>query len=229
MKLLAIDTATEACSAALWWNGKMHERFVECPRGHGALLLGMMDDLLNEVNAKLTDLDALAFGRGPGAFTGVRMAAAVAQAVGFGADLPLVPVSNLALLAQGLYRKHGVSRIIAALDARMQEIYIGAYEVRDGIAQAVNEEQLARPDALEFNCDGGMWHGVGRGWATYSALLKEHLRGQVLSITAEHLCQAQDLLPLALSCIKNGNTVLPDTALPVYLRNQVASKQPGAL
>ncbi|KOR28622.1 hypothetical protein TI03_04305 [Achromatium sp. WMS1] len=226
MKILAIDTATEACSAALLWDGQIYERFVEQPKVHGALILGMMDELLCHVDGKLQSLDALAFGRGPGAFTGTRIATAVAQAVGFSIGLSLVPISNLAVLAQGLYRRRGVSNIITALDARMQEVYIAMYEVQDGVARIVGNECLTRPDKFEL-IGSKSWHGVGRGWATYGDILQSHLGNQILTVTPEHLCQAQDMLPFAISAIKNGKVVTPENALPVYLRNQVTTKQPG--
>jgi len=224
MKILAIDTATEACSAALWLDGRVRGRFAEQPRGHGELILGMMEGLLEEAGLALGDLDALAFGRGPGAFTGVRIAVGVAQGVGFGADLPLLPVSNLAALAQRLYREQGALRILPALDARMGEVYAGAYEIRAGLAQPVLEERVVPPDGLLLPPGGG-WHGAGRGWATHGPVLRTRLGDRLAAVTPELLCHAWDMTPLAAAALAEGQTIAPDAALPLYLRDQVTWKR----
>src|SRR3569833_3307602 len=129
MKLLAIDTATEACSAALYLDGAVNKRYVLAPREHALLILPMIDELLRDANLSPLELDAVAFGRGPGAFTGLRIAAGVAQGIAYGADLPVVPVSSLAALAQGCYRERGVTRVLATIDARIGEVYWGAYRL----------------------------------------------------------------------------------------------------
>lgn len=223
MKILAIDTATEACSIALWYDDQVQERFIEQPQGHGALILNMMDTLLNEHGIKLKDLDALAFGRGPGSFTGVRIAVSVAQAVGFGADLPLIPVSNLAMLAQGWYREAKAMYIIPALDARMKEIYVGYFQIINGLAQSMSEEQVTTPDNFRLSLNCQHWHGVGRGWTTYHTILKMQIGQQLIVINPEFLCHAQDALPFAIAALKTGCTVTPEQALPVYLRDKVVT------
>lgn len=223
MKILAIDTATEACSVGLWYDEQVRERFIEQPQGHGALILSMMDTLLNEHGLKLKDLDALAFGRGPGSFTGVRIAVSVAQAVGFGADLPLIPVSNLAMLAQGWYREAKATYIIPALDARMKEIYVGYFEIINGLAQSTREEQVTTPDNFKLNLNCQPWQGVGRGWGACDSILKMQIGQQLMVINPEFLCHAQDALPLAIAAFKTGCTVTPEQALPVYLRDKVAT------
>jgi tRNA threonylcarbamoyladenosine biosynthesis protein TsaB len=225
VKILAIDTATEACSAALWLDGEVRERFVEQPRGHGELILGMMETLLAEADLTLRDLDALAFGRGPGAFTGVRIAVGVAQGVGLGARLPLVPVSNLAILAQRLYRERGVPRCLAALDARMGELYLGVYRIEAGIAHGVMPERLGVGADLPLPSGGG-WHGVGRGWAVQEGTrLAARLGPALVGCTPEVLCSAADMGPLAAAALASGDTVRPEEALPDYLRERVAWKQ----
>ena len=123
MKILALDTSTEACSAALLIDTEIHQRYEVAPREHGALILPMIETLLSEAGCAPTQLDALAFGRGPGAFVGVRIATGVAQGIAFAADLPVIPVSSLAAMAQSV--EHG--NVYSAIDARMNEVYWGAY------------------------------------------------------------------------------------------------------
>ncbi len=129
MKLLAIDTAGEACSAALYIEGAVQERFELASRRQSELILPMMEELLAEAELGLTQLDCLAFGCGPGAFTGLRIATGVIQAAAFASDLPVAPVSTLAGLAQGQFRQKGHRHLLPCFDARMQEVYWGAYRV----------------------------------------------------------------------------------------------------
>jgi tRNA threonylcarbamoyladenosine biosynthesis protein TsaB len=225
MKILAIDTATEACSAALWLDGEVRERFAVQPRKHGQLILGMMDGLLAEAGLALPQLDALAFGRGPGAFTGVRIATGVAQGAAFGADLPLLPISTLAALAQRHFREAGMRRILAAFDARMGELYWGAYRIDEfGLARLVGEEQVASPDALQLPPGDG-WHGVGSGWSTYAEALGERLGDALAGADPELLCSAHDVALLGAEAFQEGGGVPAEQGLPVYLRDQVAWKK----
>ena len=164
MKLLAIDTSTEACSAAVLIDGEIRERYRLAPREHTHLILPMIDELLRESDLKVGGLDAVAFGRGPGAFTGLRIAAGVVQGIAFGADLPVVPVSSLAALAQGGYRETGACRVLAAIDARIQEVYWAACEFDDaGQLQMIGDEVVCSPEQVPIP-GGDDWHGVGSGW-----------------------------------------------------------------
>ncbi len=225
MKILAIDTATEACSAALLLDGEARVRFEVQPRKHGQLILGMMDGLLTEAGLTLRQLDALAFGRGPGAFTGVRIATGVAQGAAFGADLPLLPISTLAALAQRHFRETGVRQILAAFDARMGELYWGAYRIDNtGLAQLVGEEQVASPDALQLPPGNG-WHGAGSGWGTFAEALEARLGDALLGADPELLCSAHDVALLAAAAFQKGQGVPAEQGLPVYLRDQVAWKK----
>jgi len=225
MKILAIETATEACSAALLLDGEVRERFEVQPRKHGALILGMMDELLVEAGLALTQLDAIAFGRGPGAFTGVRIATGVAQGAAFGADLPLLPISTLAALAQRHYRESGVRKSLAAFDARMGELYWGAYQIdQSGLARSVGEEQVAVPESLQLPA-GGDWHGVGSGWVTYIEALSELLGESLVDTNPELLCSARDVAQLAAAAYAAGEGVSAEQGLPVYLRDRVAWKK----
>ena len=223
MKLLAIETATEACSAALWLDGALTDRYEVAPREHTRLILPMMDELLAEAGVRLADLDALAFGRGPGAFTGVRIAAAVIQGAAFGADLPVVPVSTLAALAQqGLDRSH--TRVLAALDARMGEVYWGVFEAdAEGLAVPVGHEQVIAPEAVPMPVGEG-WYGIGTGWSAYGSALRARLDGHIGDVDSECFPSAKDVARLAVRDFAAGLAVSAEQALPVYLRDKVAEK-----
>lgn len=223
MNILAIDTATEACSAALLIDGSVDERFAVAPRGHGDLILQMVDDLLASASLKPQQLDAIAFGRGPGAFTGVRIATSVVQGIALGADLPVVPVSTLAALAQGAWRQHGHQKLVCAIDARMGEIYWGCYEIEDGVAMARAEELVCLPEAAPA-VNGGGWQGVGTGWSAYHDALLQRYGQQVTVCDGYALPHAQDVARLAQYDFQAGKAVSAEAALPVYLRDNVVSR-----
>lgn len=232
MKLLALDTATEACSAALLIDGDVRERFVVAPRGHAHLLLPMLDELLAEADLKSAQLDAIAFGRGPGSFTGVRIAASVAQGIAFAADLPVLPVSTLAALARdALQRTHAthVTRVLAAIDARMGEIYWAAY-TRDAHnePEANSEEQVTPASvvgaALAANPRVTDWFGIGTGWGEYEHALRAHFAFGLVGVDAAALPHAAHIVHLAAGDFAAGRAVSAEQALPVYLRNQVAQR-----
>ncbi|HVS78551.1 MAG TPA: tRNA (adenosine(37)-N6)-threonylcarbamoyltransferase complex dimerization subunit type 1 TsaB, partial [Steroidobacteraceae bacterium] len=172
MRLLALDTATENCSAALLVEGRLLTREAELARGHAEHILPMIDELLGEAGLSLRDLDALAFGRGPGSFTGVRLAASLAQGLAFGAGLGVVPVSDLRALAQrALDEDESVARVIVCNDARMQEIYWAGFERgRDGLAVARGPERVGPQASVRLPPEWPAAAGVGRGFAVYPAL-----------------------------------------------------------
>ncbi|MCG5536095.1 tRNA (adenosine(37)-N6)-threonylcarbamoyltransferase complex dimerization subunit type 1 TsaB [Ectothiorhodospira mobilis] len=220
-KILALETATEGCSAALWVDGTVTQRFEVMPRAHARLILPMMDALLAEAGLTLKDLDALAFGRGPGAFTGVRVAVGVVQGAAFAADRPVVPVSTLAALAQQAVDA-GASRVLAALDARMGEVYWGAFEAREGLARAVAEECVCPPEAVPVPAVPG-WTAVGRGWTAYGEALLRRLEGRVDALPqADCIPRAAEVARLAVGQWAQGRVVSAESALPVYLRDRVA-------
>ena len=221
MRLLAIDTSGDACSAALLTETGLHQQLTPEPRRHADLILGMVAALLQEADLKLTELDALAFGRGPGSFTGVRIATAVIQGLAFGADLPVVPVSTLAGLAQGRHRRQGSRRCLAALDARMGEVYWGRYALDgQGLMHLVGPEVVSTPEGVELPQDGG-WEGVGSGWEAYGERLSRRLGERLIAVDPGALGEAQDLIPLAAAGLARGLGVAAELALPVYLRDQV--------
>lgn len=227
MKLLAIETATEACSAALYVDGAVTERYALAPREHALLILPMADELLREAGVVPAQLDAVAFGRGPGAFTGLRIAAGVAQGIAFGADLPVVPVSSLAALAQGATRERGAARVLAALDARIGEVYWGAYERgENGLVVLRGEERVLAPDAVPLP-DGVGWYGVGTGWGVYGERLRAHLHERLAEHDDTRYPRAQEVAMLAVAAYGRGEAVAAERAAPVYLRDEVAVKSKG--
>ncbi|OOY99123.1 tRNA (adenosine(37)-N6)-threonylcarbamoyltransferase complex dimerization subunit type 1 TsaB [Solemya velum gill symbiont] len=221
MKLLAIETSEIACSAALWMNGEVSERFDLVPRRHSELLLPMIDEVLADTGVVKSQLDAIAFSRGPGSFTGVRIATGVAQGLGFALDCPLVPVSTLAGFAQGCYRRLQSARVAVALDARMQEVYWGAYRSDDnGVMRLSGEERCCAP--AEVNLDESDWSACGSGWEAYSTDLKKACDGQLGQYDEEPHCHAKDIAMLAATLLREDGGVPAEQAMPVYLRNQVA-------
>ena len=217
MKLLAFDTSTEACSAALYIDGEITSLYEVAPRRHAELILPMIDQLLSQGQIKLTDLDAIAFGRGPGSFTGVRIATGIAQGLAFSADLPVIPISSLATLAQSV--KDEADYIAAAIDARMSEIYFGLYKSGD-IVELVGEESVISPAKLVIkdipNC-----YGVGSGWLSYTDSLKTILEDKLTGYAGDQYPHAQYLATLAAHAYQSGAMVKPEEASPVYLRNKV--------
>lgn len=232
--ILAIDTSTQACSVALISDDRQVEQFELIPRLHARKLLPMVTSLLSDADLELNDLDAIAFGRGPGSFTGLRIAAGVVQGLAFGANLPVIPVSTLAALAQGIYREKNRQTIIPVLDARMNEIYWGCYEVRDGLVEPLSEEQLTQPVQLDpqlvvsnpDRVDGLTWTGVGEGWR-----LAEHfpdaLRAIVTTTYQDFYPHAMDIAKLAVRDFRQGLAVKAEQACPVYMRGKSAWRKKG--
>ncbi|MEO6137980.1 MAG: tRNA (adenosine(37)-N6)-threonylcarbamoyltransferase complex dimerization subunit type 1 TsaB [Luteimonas sp.] len=224
MKLLAFETATEACSVALWIDGDVRERFEIAPRRHAELALPWAEQLLVEAGIARTQLDVIAVGRGPGAFTGVRLAIAIAQGIALALDLPVVPVSTLAALAASLpsLSLHGseATRILAAIDARMGEIYLGSFMRDDSGLTALSDECVVKPDAAIVI--DGHWHGVGTGFSAADNALQRHLQLQLVSVDSTALPHAADVARLAAIAFSQGKAMGPEFIAPAYLRNNVA-------
>ena len=221
MNLIAIEAATEACSVALRVDDTVLARHEVAPRKHAELVLPMVDGLLKEAGLRLADLDALAFGRGPGAFTGVRIAAGVVQGLAFGTQKPVIPISTLAALAQGA--ASGSTSIAAAIDARMGEVYWGLFTVgTDGLVVAAGEERVCKADSLEVP-KGRDWFGVGTGWGTYGDMLSGRFGERLKGAAGDRLPTAREVLQLAAREFEAGRTVTAEEALPVYLRHPIAS------
>lgn len=217
MKLLAIDTSTEACSAALYIDGEITSQYEVAPRRHAELILPMVDQVLSQGQVKLTDLDAIAFGRGPGAFTGVRIATGIAQGLAFSADLPVVPVSSLATLAQSV--RDEADYIAAAIDARMSEIYFGLYKTGE-VVELVDEESVISPASLVIKAIPRCY-GVGTGWLSYTDTLKTIFKDKLAGYAGDRYPHAKDLAVLAAHEFQKGNIVKPENAAPIYLRDKV--------
>ena len=218
MKLLALDTATEACSAAVWMDGAVLERYEWAPRRHAALILPMIESVLAEAGLDVMQLDAIAVGRGPGAFTGVRIAVGIAQGIAFAAELPVAPVSTLAALALGVARATGQTRVATALDARMGEVYWGIYAVAGVDAEPLSEERCCAPEAVI--APPGEWFGAGSGWAAYADTLARCLT--VGDWLGDCYPRAGDVARLAAVPSRRSEWVAAEQTLPVYLRDRVA-------
>ena len=229
MRILAIDTATEACSVALNNDGTLFAHFELCPREHTQRILPLVKDVLTEGGVALSELDALAFGRGPGSFTGVRIGIGIAQGLALGAELPMIGVSTLATMAEGAWRKSGATHVLAAIDARMGEVYWAEYQRdADGVWHGEETEAVLKPDAVtaRLNALSGEWATVGTGWQAWPDMAKD--TGLTLTDGGVSLPEAQDMLPIAHHQLSLGHTVAVEHAEPVYLRNEVAWKKlPG--
>lgn len=244
MRVLALDTATEACSAALLLGDDVQVREEEAGRRAAEVILGMIDELLAAAGVKLATLDAIAFGRGPGGFTGVRLAACVTQGLAFGAGLPVVPVSDLAALAQrALDEEPGISRVLAVGDARMHELYWGCFERSNkgagtGLAapvapdEGLGEGGAERVGAPESVALPGSWRAAGMVpvMAVGRGLLAAPGLAERLSLAHRReswLPRAREIARLAVPQVAAGELKAPEEALPLYLRDNVARGRTG--
>ncbi len=223
MKLLALDTSTEACSVALWVGGQVHER-IDHGQHHSELILTMVQQVLAEGGLTLKQLDAIAFSRGPGSFTSLRIGAGVVQGLAFGANLPVVLVPSLAVLAQGV----DAPKVLAAFDARMNQVYWGAYARNEkGLMELQGQEIVIAPAAVPLP-EGSGWVGAGSGWDQYAAVLTTHLGSRVSEWRKQVFPKARHVAELGLELFKAGQTVTAEQALPVYVRDEVAAKMKSA-
>jgi tRNA threonylcarbamoyladenosine biosynthesis protein TsaB len=230
MNLLALDTATEACSVALLQSfdpsaasAALIERFEVAPRRHAELVLPMVESVLTEAGLELRDLDAIAVGRGPGAFTGVRLAVALAQGLALGAGRPVVPVSTLATLAQGAVARLAApgDHVLALIDARMGEVYAGAFVVHDdGLVVPLGDERVVPPTAVA--APAGDFVAVGTGWGAHRERLLAAWGRAPRAGDPDALPRAGDLARLAAQELARGHAVDAAFAQPVYLRDKVA-------
>ncbi len=225
MRILALDTATEGCSAALLLNGTLIGRELELGRGHAEQILPMIDELLAETGITLADLDAIAFGRGPGGFTGVRLAASVTQGLAFGAGLPVVPISDLQAVAQRVLGGDGTAvRVVVCNDARMQEVYWGCFDRGPaGLAVAIGDEKVGKPETVALPAGwSSPVEGAGRGFAAYPELRSSRMGEQLAAVHDRLLPRAHEIALLAAPVLAAGGAVRPEEAIPVYLRDDVA-------
>jgi tRNA threonylcarbamoyladenosine biosynthesis protein TsaB len=203
------------------------ERFELAPQRHAELILPMCEAVLNDAGLRLAEFDGLAFGRGPGSFTGVRIAVGVIQGIALGSGLKVVPVSSLAALAQGLWREQQARRVITAMDARMNELYYGAFSVDEhAVMQPAFTERLCVPSDAEVPAATG-WIGAGTGFLVYAGILGNRLAACLADTRPASYPHAQDVITLALPAIARGEAVDAEYALPVYLRDRVVTAAPG--
>jgi tRNA threonylcarbamoyladenosine biosynthesis protein TsaB len=224
MKILALDTATEACSVALMVDGEISEQFRLAPREHNRIILPMIQQVLADAAIGFSNLDAIAFGCGPGSFTGVRIAAGVVQGLSLGLDCPVVPISTLAALAFEAMKECQAEQAHAAIDARMGEVYWGSYRSAPGDAVVcVVEEQVIAPDQLDVKALSTDV-AIGSGWMTYRSILSERLGQPDIQILEDRFPRAGSIVRLAATRLQAGITCRPEDVEPVYLRNDVAKK-----
>ncbi|TLU67646.1 tRNA (adenosine(37)-N6)-threonylcarbamoyltransferase complex dimerization subunit type 1 TsaB [Thalassotalea litorea] len=232
MNYLAIDASTEACSVALQYQGEHFCRYALSPQSHSKLLLPQVDEVLKEAGVNLKQLDGLIFGRGPGSFTGVRIGIGVAQGLAYSSGLPVVGVSTLQTMAQQAFEQTKASIAVAAIDARMSEIYCGAFQADDNsIMQPLVPEQVFSPELLagklnELAINHNQVAGVGSAWQSYSEALKDC---QLNRIDEQiRFPQAQYMLAIGAKAFTDGEGVSAALAQPVYVRDTVTWKKlPG--
>jgi tRNA threonylcarbamoyladenosine biosynthesis protein TsaB len=222
MKLLAFETATEACSVALWIDGEVRERFEVAPRRHAELALPWADLLLADAGVAKAQLDAVAVGRGPGAFTGVRLGVALGQGIALALGLPVVPVSTLAALAMRADAAGGPTDVLAAIDARMGEVYWATFRRGAASVVPVSAEAVSAPAVVALPDDGSAWIGVGTGFAAAEGLLQQRLGERLRGVDAGALPHAADVAVLAAAAFARGEAVPAERLEPAYLRDNVA-------
>lgn len=216
MNILALDAVTEACSAALYIDGASRQQYAVAPREHTRLLLPMVDALLGEADLTLADLDLIAFDRGPGSFTGIRITLSVVQGLAFAADLPVLGVSSLAALAQAAYRQRQADSVLSLIDARMGEFYWGYYQWQGDRMQLQGDEQVSRLGAIPVSADARVF---GSGVATREEVLRQHGLTRLNDEAALRYPRAEYIGELAALSPEQAETV--EAAQPVYLRNKV--------
>lgn len=219
MRILALETSTEYCSVALWQDGAVLDRCELAGQKHSEILMKMLDGLLHDSGFRIRDMDCIAFGKGPGSFTGLRIACGVTQGLAFGAGLPVVGVCTMQALAEA----SGMRRVIAALDARIGEIYHSAYEKHDGAWSAVSEPRLCKPEDAP-PVSGSGWFGAGSGFAAHHKSLGERYAGQLLFVDGIAVPQASAIAVIAAVRFAHGYGMDAAEALPLYLRDKVALK-----
>ena len=217
LKILAFETSTELCSAALWLEGEIDSREVMAGVRNSELLLPMIDELLASHGLKAAELDCIAFGAGPGSFTGLRIACGVAQGIAFGINVPVVGVSTLLALAEASRADH----VVCCLDARMGEVYHAAYERRGDDWHAVHEPGLCKPDAVP-ELPAGAWVGCGSGFTVYRGALESCYAGRLARVIDGLTPHAREIAVLAAAEFGRGGAVSAEYAAPLYVRNKVA-------
>ncbi len=219
MNILALDTSTEFCSVAIWQDGVVQQRVTHAGQSHSTVLLEMVDAVLQDAGLRLEALDGMAYGAGPGAFTGLRIACATAQGLAFAAGIPLAGISTLQALAAGC----GAAQVLCCFDARMREIYHAAYRREGDVYVAVSAPQVCAPEAAP-QLEGGDWTGCGSGFAVYREVLQQRYGAQLVAIDDAAYPQARDIAQLAVPVFAGGGGIPAEQATPLYVRDRVALK-----
>src|SRR5215471_2437218 len=220
MRILAFDTSTEWCSVALGDGSTWHVRDEHAGQRHSERLLPMIEAMLADAGWTLTQLDAIAFGAGPGSFTGIRIGCGVAQGLAFGAALPVVPIPTLAAIAQDAFRERGWQHVVACIDARMREIYIAAYErAGDAWREAIPPSVMPPAEVSRSMLDRRDWRGGGNGFAVYPAVASQL---GLVEVAPALRPTARAIGELALPSVGAGRGLAAADALPLYVRHRVA-------
>lgn len=228
MNILSVEASTESCSAALYTDEHIFLKHQIAPREHSKLLLNMIDEILTEAKISLSDIDAFAYGVGPGSFTGLRIAASIVQGLAFGMNKMVVPVSTLQALAQAAWKRFNMPQVFAALDARMNEIYFGFYELDDNnIMQSVRPDNMSSPSffaGLPLEIVAKTWNGIGAGVEAYQALLRKSLPCVVINESLLYP-SALEVAIIASKVFANKGGMPAEYAMPIYIRNKITEKQ----
>jgi len=219
-RLLALETSGNGGSVALYVDGDVIERPIATAREQTHVIIEHIDGLLAEANTTLAALDGIAFGRGPGSFTGLRVATAVAQGISLAVGTPLLPISSLAAIAQRVWREHGAEHCLVCVDAHMHEVFWAPFTMRAGLPSSTEQERLSVPDAVEYR-GSEPWVAAGSGFTAYASALAE-LSARSAQVLADIEPTARDLLPLALAALAAGQACALEAALPTYLRREDA-------
>lgn len=222
MNILAIDTVTEMCSVALQVGTKVTTSSELVKQTHTDVILPMIQRLLADSELSLAAVDAIAFTRGPGSFTGLRICAGVTQGLALAHDLPVVPVSSLAALAQGAWRQDEMQNVLTCIDARRSEVYWACFQLQNGLMGCIDQEKVTLPAQVKTPAKSA-WFGVGTGFETYCDELTGNNMVTLSSFNAKRYPMAEDILPFASRAITNKEYVDARAALPVYLRDNVAN------
>ena len=227
LRVLALDTCTESCSAALSVDGNLFTRIADAPREHSQRLLPMVDEVLKEAKITLADIVVIAYGRGPGSFTGIRICTSMTQGLALGCDLPVIGISTLAAMAQMAITEHGAEQVFCAIDARMNEVYVGQFIAENGIATLVGTEQVCLPADVELHLDASKSiKACGTGFDAYPTLTE--LAVSIEVVEAIKFPDAKAMLALAEFGVSQGMQTSVDDLAPVYLRDTVTWKKlPG--
>lgn len=217
VKLLAFEASTRRLSVALWHDGALAEKSADVPSGGSERLLPWAGELLAEAGYAMSQLDGIAFGAGPGGFTGLRLACGVAQGLAWGLDRPVVPVGSLAALALA----SGDGRVLACLDARMHEVYVAAYAVSGERVEEIMAAKVGAGETVDLP-EGDGWHGVGDGFAAWGGVLGARLGDRLASVRADVLPTAAAVARLAAPVLARGGGVPAVEAVPLYVRDKVA-------